>query len=133
MLNIAVTCTDDAMSRLATIAGLGKSAAYTRFAESNRLNTVNFGASYPQVNYSYDAQLRMTSKGLWTRTFNAKDEATQIAPAAGVQTNNLNWYNLYDAAGQLSQGIFGLMGRPAPPEPLTITVTTRSATISFPA
>ncbi|MDD4817034.1 MAG: RHS repeat-associated core domain-containing protein [Victivallaceae bacterium] len=108
------TYTYDAMSRLAAIAGLGKSATYTRFAESNRLNTVSFGASYPQVNYSYDTQLRMTSKGLWTRTFNPKDEATQIAPAAGVQTNNLNWYHSYDAAGQLSQGIFGLMGPDGP-------------------
>ncbi len=112
--DMQTTYSYDAMSRLAAIAGLGKSATYTRFAESNRLNTVNFGALYPQVNYSYDTQLRMTSKGLWTRTFNPKDEATQIAPAAGVQTNNLNWYNLYDAAGQLSQGIFGVMGPSGP-------------------
>ena len=94
------------MSRLATIAGLGKSAAYTRFAESNRLNTVNFGAGAVTAQYTYDSLLRLTGKGNAVAVYNAKDEASRVTlPSGGGY-----WDYTYTDDGQLAIGVLWLAG-----------------------
>lgn len=110
-----VTYTYDEMSRLNTVTGLGKTATYSRLANSNRLNSVSFGVAAPTSTYGYDEQLRLVHKGGWTRFLNAKDEATDIMPDNdSFQSNYLQWFHSYDGKGQVTQSTLGIMAAEGP-------------------
>ena len=110
-----VNYTYDAMSRLASISGLNKTATYSRLNESNRISSVNFGSDYPTVNYSYDSKLRLQSKGLWNRFYTDKDEVGYMTQTGNItMPNTLDWYNYHDSKGQLTQSVNGILGAMGP-------------------
>jgi len=94
--------TYDSMSRLATLASLGKSATYTRINSSNRLSNVAFANNVgaPNIGYTYDYQLRLAGKGGISRGFNSKDEVQY--------TSGDNNYG-YDDKGQLARWGIGVI------------------------
>jgi len=104
--------TYDSMSRLATLASLGKSATYTRINSSNRLSNVAFANNVgaPNIGYTYDSQLRLAGKGGNSRYLTDKDEVG----SQNYDFESNSHYYVYDAQGQLNQEVKGIMSANGP-------------------
>ncbi|WP_176013214.1 RHS repeat domain-containing protein [Victivallis sp. Marseille-Q1083] len=93
----------DAMSRLATVTGLGHTATYSRVSGSNRLASTEFKVGTTTVHTAtrgYDHFNRLTDVNGYGYTYNARDQRTKQTLIDGQY-----WEYSYDELGQVISGV----------------------------